>query len=44
MMTDGKPSDSDPAAQRRKISLKGSFKAVVLNPDWVQRIESGSAF
>jgi N4-gp56 family major capsid protein len=44
MMTDGKPSDSDPAAQRRKISLKGSFKAVVLNADWVQRIESGSAF
>jgi len=44
MMTDGKPSDSDPAAQRRKISLKGSFKSVVLNGDWVQRIESGSAF
>ena len=44
LMTDGKPSDSDPAAQRRKISLKGSFKAVVLNGDWVQRIESGSAF
>jgi len=44
LMTDGKPSDSDPAAQRRKISLKGSFKAVVLNGDWVQRIESGSAY
>jgi N4-gp56 family major capsid protein len=44
LMTDGKPSDSDPAAQRRKISLKGSFKAVVLNSDWVQRIESASAF
>jgi len=44
MMTDGKPSDSDPAAQRRKISLKGSFKAVVLNDDWVQRIESASAY
>ena len=44
LMTDGKPTDSDPAAQRKKISLKGSFKAVVLNADWVQRIESGSAF
>jgi N4-gp56 family major capsid protein len=44
MMTDQRPTDSDPAAQRRKISLKGSFKAVVLNSDWVQRIESGSAF
>lgn len=44
-MTDGKTAtDSDPAVQRRKISLKGSFKAVVLNADWVQRIESGSAF
>ena len=44
LMTDGQPSDSDPAAQRKKISLKGSFKAVVLNGDWVQRIESASAF
>jgi hypothetical protein len=44
LMTDGKPTDSDPAAQRRKISLKGSFKALVLNSDWVLRIESGSAF
>lgn len=44
LMTDGKPSDSDPAAQRRKISLKGSFKAVVLNPAWVQRLESASSF
>lgn len=44
LMTDGKPSDSDPAAQRRKISLKGSFKALVLNSDWVIRVESNSAF
>jgi len=44
LMTDGRPTDSDPAGQRKKISLKGSFKALVLNADWVQRIESGSAF
>jgi N4-gp56 family major capsid protein len=43
LMTDGKPSDSDPAAQRRKISLKGSFKAVVLNSSFYRRIETGSA-
>jgi hypothetical protein len=44
LMTDGKPSDSDPAAQRKKISLKGSFKSVILNDDWYERIESASAF
>lgn len=44
LMTDGKPSDSDPAAQRRKISLKGSFKAVELNANFHRRIESCSSF
>ncbi len=44
MSTDGKPSDSDPAAQRKKISLKGSFKSLILNDDYFQRIESVSAF
>jgi len=44
MSTDGKPSDSDPAAQRKKISLKGSFKSLILNDDYFQRVESVSAF
>jgi N4-gp56 family major capsid protein len=44
LMTDGKPTDSDPAAQRKKISLKGSFKSVILNDDWYERIESASNF
>lgn len=38
------PSDSDPAAQRRKLSFKGSFKAVILNSDFLRRIETSSAF
>ena len=44
MMTKMEPTDSDPAAQRRKISVKGSFKALVLNGDWFERFESASAF
>lgn len=44
MITPNAPSDSDPAAQRRKLSLKGSFKALVLNADWIIRLESASAF
>lgn len=37
-------SKSDPADQRRPLSLKGSFKAVILNEDYLQRLESASAF
>ena len=44
LMTDGKPTDSDPAAQRRKISLKGSFKCVELNANFHRRIESLANF
>lgn len=43
-ITPNVPSDSDPALQRRKLSLKGSFKAVVLNGNYFERIESASAF
>ena len=38
------PSKSDPADQRRPLSLKGSFKVVILNEDYLQRLESASAF
>ena len=44
LMTKNEATDSDPAAQRRKITLKGSFKAVILNNDWYRRFESASAF
>lgn len=37
-------SKSDPADQRRPLSLKGTFKAVILNEDYLQRLESASAF
>jgi N4-gp56 family major capsid protein len=43
-ITPNTPSDSDPALQRRKLSLKGSFKAVVLNSNYFERLESASAF
>lgn len=38
------PSKSDPADLTRPLSLKGSFKAVVLNSDYLRRYESSSAF
>lgn len=44
LVTPQAPSDSDPAAQRRKLSFKGSFKAVILNNDFLRRIETASAF
>lgn len=44
LMTKNEATDSDPAAQRRKITLKGSFKAVILNNDFYRRFESASAF
>lgn len=44
LITPNTASDSDPAAQRRKVSLKGSFKSVILNNDWLRRFESASAF
>ena len=44
LMTKNEATDSDPAAQRRKVTLKGSFKAVILNNDWFRRFESASAF
>lgn len=43
-ITPNVPSDSDPALQRRKLSLKGSFKAVVLNGNYFERLESASGF
>ena len=44
LVTPATPSDSDPAAQRRKLSFKGSFKSVILNQDFMRRIETASAF
>lgn len=44
LVTPQAPSDSDPAAQRRKLSFKGSFKSVILNGDFLRRIETASAF
>lgn len=44
MMTKREPTDSDPAAQRRKLSFKGSFKAVILDNSWLRRLESASNF
>ena len=37
-------SESDPLAQRTKAGWKQMFKAMVLNPDFGTRTESGSAF
>lgn len=44
LMTPNTASDSDPAAQRRKITLKGSFKTVILNNNFFRRFESASLF
>lgn len=44
MITPNTPSDSDPMKQRRKISWKTMFKAVIKNPNFFYRIESASAF
>jgi N4-gp56 family major capsid protein len=44
LVTPAGPSKSDPADQRRPLSLKGSFKAVILNEDYLQRLESASAY
>jgi len=44
LVTPAGPSKSDPADQRRPLSLKGSFKVVILNEDYLQRLESASAF
>ena len=37
-------SDSDPAAQRRKVSWKQMYKSLILNNDFGYRVESASAF
>lgn len=44
MVTPNTPSDSDPMKQRRKVSWKTIFKAVIKNPNFYYRIESASAF
>ena len=44
LITPSGPSKSDPADLTRPLALKGSFKAVVLNEDYLQRLESASAF
>jgi N4-gp56 family major capsid protein len=44
LITPAGPSKSDPADQRRPMSLKGSFKAVILNEDFLRRLESTSAY
>jgi hypothetical protein len=44
LVTPSGPSKSDPADQRRPLSLKGSFKSVILNESYLQRLESASAF
>jgi len=44
LVTPQTPSDSDPAAQRRKLSFIGSFKSVILNSDFLRKIETASAF
>lgn len=43
-VTPAAASDSDPAAQRRKVSWKQLFKAILLNNDFGYRVESASAF
>lgn len=44
LVTPQAPSDSDPGAQRRKLSFKGSFKTVILNADFLRKVETASAF
>ncbi len=39
-----RPSESDPLAQRAKASWKQIFKALILNPDFMRRVESASDF
>jgi len=39
-----KATESDPLAQRAKASWKQTWKALVLNPDFMRRIESASDF
>lgn len=43
-VTPNQASDSDPLAQRRKAGWKFMFKAVICNNDFMDRIESLSAF
>jgi N4-gp56 family major capsid protein len=43
-MTPAAPSDSDPAVQRRKVSWKAVWKSLILNQNFLRRIEAGSAF
>ena len=44
LVTPNTPTDSDAAVQRKKFSLKGSFKSFIYNNDYIRRIESTSAF
>jgi N4-gp56 family major capsid protein len=39
-----RPSESDPLAQRAKASWKQIFKSLILNPDFMRRIECASDF
>ena len=43
-ITPDAPSDSDPLKQRRKVGWKVNFKPVILNEDFIERIEASSAF
>ncbi len=43
-VTKKEATDSDPLAQRRKAGWKTMFKAVINNQDFLERIESSSAF
>lgn len=43
-LTPATPSDSDPAVQRRKCSWKTMFKPLILNHNFIRKIECGSAF
>lgn len=43
-LTPATPSDSDPLVQRRKAGWKQIFKALILNPNFMRRIEAASAY
>lgn len=43
-ITPAQANQADPAAQRRYVTWKQMFKAVILNPDFFRRIESASDF
>ena len=43
-LTPAQASDSDPLEQRRKTGWKAFFKAVILNDDFMKKIEVASAF